>query len=169
MSLVGELLLGWLLADLLTGAFHWWEDRFGREDWPIIGQWLIVPNRLHHADPLAFTRHGFLARNLASIAAAALAGALWWWLSGPSVLMFTTLIGSGLANEIHRMAHQPSAAGPIITVIQQTGLLQSPKGHAAHHRPPHEVSYCVLTDWLNPALDALRVWPRLERLIGRAT
>lgn len=62
----GQLLLGWLFADFLTGAFHWWEDRHGNESWPVIGQWLIAPNRLHHLRPLAFGAHGFVGRNLTS-------------------------------------------------------------------------------------------------------
>jgi hypothetical protein len=52
MSVIGQLLVGWLLADLLSGIFHWWEDQFGKESWPVIGPWLIAPNRLHHAEPL---------------------------------------------------------------------------------------------------------------------
>lgn len=167
-SIVGQLLLGWLLADLLTGLFHWWEDRFGREDWALIGPWLIAPNRLHHVDALAFTRHGFAGRNGASIAAAGMVGCAWWWLLGPSLLMASALFGAALTNEVHRFAHQPSAATPIIRMLHQTGLLQSPKGHAAHHRPPQTANYCVLTDWLNPLLEFAGIWSRLERLAGRS-
>jgi hypothetical protein len=43
MSIVGQLLLGWLLADFLTGVFHWWEDRLGKESWPVIGHLIIKP------------------------------------------------------------------------------------------------------------------------------
>jgi hypothetical protein len=166
-AIFGQVILGWLLADFLTGSFHWWEDRFGAETWPVIGPWIIAPNRLHHSVPLAFTEHGFVARNGASIAAAAAAGAAWTLLLGPSVLMAATLTGSALANEVHYYAHKPSAAGPILSVLQQTGLMQSPKVHASHHRPPNDTNYCVLTDWLNPTLEAVRLWPRLERLLGR--
>lgn len=168
-TIVGQALLGWLLADLVTGAFHWWEDRFGREDWPLIGPWLIAPNRLHHAAPLAFAQHGFWPRNAASIVAALVVGFAWLLLTGPSVLMAAALAGGALANEVHYFAHRPSAAGPVLRVLQQTGLVQSPKGHAAHHRPPHQVNYCVLTDWLNPALEAVGLWSRLERAFRRGS
>lgn len=167
-SIIGQLILGWLLADFLTGAFHWWEDRFGVETWPIIGPWIIAPNRLHHAEPLAFTEHGFIARNGASIIAAAVVGLGWYTLFGPSVCMASALLGGALANEVHFYAHKPSAAGALLSVLQQTGLIQSPKGHAAHHRPPQDKSFCVLTDWLNPALEAIGFWRRLEALAMKA-
>lgn len=166
-SIVGQALLGWLLADFLTGAFHWWEDRLGREDWPLLGPWLVAPNRLHHAQPLAFTRHGFVARNGASFGAAAFIGGLWLLVASPSVFMAALLIGGALTNEVHFYAHRPSAAGRFLTVLQQTGLMQSPKAHAAHHRPPHQANYCVLTDWLNPTLEAIGFWSRLERAFGK--
>lgn len=166
-ALVGEALLGWLLADFVTGVFHWWEDRFGSEDWPIIGPWVIAPNRLHHSDPLAFTAHGFMVRNGAAIVAAALAIVALAVFFGPSMWLATLGLGGALANEVHRFAHQPSAAPPWLRVVQQTGLFQSPKAHAAHHRPPQDVNFCVLTDWLNPPLEALGVWRRAERLFGR--
>jgi hypothetical protein len=164
-QLFGQALLGWLFADFLTGAFHWWEDRFGVETWPVIGPWLIAPNKLHHTLPLAFTQHGFVARNGASIIAAFAIAVPWLVLSGPSVFMATALIGGALANEAHYYAHKPSEACPVLRVLQQTGLIQSSKVHAAHHRPPHDTNYCVLTDWLNPTLEAIGFWARLERLI----
>lgn len=165
--IVGSLILGWLLADLLTGIFHWWEDRYGREEWPIIGPWIIAPNKLHHAAPLAFIEGGFWGRNRASITASLVVGLAWVSLAGPSILMVATLLGGALSNEVHRYAHQPSSAGPIIRILQQTGVLQSPKGHAAHHRPPQDTQFCVLTDWLNPTLEALGFWRRLERIFSK--
>lgn len=166
-SVVGQLVLGWILADLVTGTFHWWEDRFGNENWPVLGSWLIAPNRLHHVDPLAFTEHGFLERNAASIVASTAIGLIWALISGPSVLLFVTVAGASISNEVHRYAHQPRAAGSIIRMLQQIGAMQSPKGHSAHHRPPQIANYCVLTDWLNPLLELLGFWSKLERLFGR--
>ena len=34
-----------------------------------------------------------------------------------------------------------------------------------HHVKPHIVCYCVLTNWLNPILDATRFWRGLEFII----
>lgn len=167
-AVFGEALLGWLLADLLTGAFHWWEDRFGREDWPLLGPWIIAPNRLHHDEPLAFTRHGFWSRNGSSIVAAAAAALALVAAFGAAVWIAALALGGALSNEVHRYAHQPGRAPTWMRVLQDIGLLQSPKGHAAHHRPPQDRNYCVLTDWLNPLLEAAGLWARLERMSGRS-
>jgi hypothetical protein len=166
-ALIGQLLLGWLAADLVTGAFHWWEDKFGSESWPIVGPWIIRPNRLHHRAPLAFTKHGFWGRNRASIIAALIAGALLGFLFGPQPWILALAIGGGLSNEIHRFAHQPSSATVWLGVLQQIGVIQSPREHARHHRPPHDANFCILTDWLNPLLEAVGFWTRLEGLFGR--
>ena len=160
---VGQLVIGWLMADLVTGAFHWWEDEFGCEEWPVIGPWLIAPNRLHHIEPLAFAANGFWGRNRESILLAAVVG-IGWVLLAPSAFMVSFLAGAALANEVHFLAHSPKHAGLAVRVLQQTGLLQSPKAHAAHHRPPFSQNYCVLTDWLNPILEAVGFWRRAERI-----
>jgi hypothetical protein len=167
MDIIGQLLVGWLLADLISGIFHWWEDQFGKASWPLIGPWLVAPNQLHHAEPLVFLQNTFSKRTRASIISAVLLGAVWWYFAGPSVLLFTTVVGLSLATEVHRLAHAPRHAGPILKVLQQIGVIQSPKGHALHHRPPQNRNFCALTDWLNPALEAMDVWNRAERLLRR--
>jgi hypothetical protein len=167
MSFVGQLLVGWLLADLLSGIFHWWQDQFGKESWPVIGPWLIAPNRLHHTEPLTFLQNNFTQRTRATIMAAGLFGAIWWYLAGPSVLLFTTVVGLSITTEVHYLAHAPRFAGPVLSVLQEIGLIQSPKGHALHHRPPQNRNYCALTDWLNPILEALNVWSRAESVVRK--
>jgi len=37
-SVLVEVLLLYLLLDFLTGMVHWWMDRYGREDMPIVGE-----------------------------------------------------------------------------------------------------------------------------------
>ncbi len=168
-AIIGQMVLGWLLADLVTGAFHWWEDNFGDVSWPIIGPWIIQPNRLHHSEPAAFTRHGFWARNRASIVAATIGAAMLGAMFGPQPWIAVLAIGGGLSNEVHRYAHQPSKAPAWLRVLQDTGLAQSAKRHAVHHRPPHQENYCILTDWLNPVLEAAGIWRGLDRAFGRAS
>ena len=167
-AVIGQLLLGWLLADLVTGAFHYWEDNFGSESWPIVGPWIIRPNRLHHSDPLAFTRHGFWDRNRASIVTALVVAGALALLLGPAPWMAALALGGGLSTEVHRYAHQPSSSPAWLRVFQRIGIVQSPREHALHHRPPHDFNFCILTDWLNPPLEAIGLWRRLGALFGRA-
>ena len=50
-SVLVEVLLLYLLLDFLTGLVHWWMDRYGREDMPIVGKAIIEINTWHHANP----------------------------------------------------------------------------------------------------------------------
>ena len=150
---VGEALLGWLIADLFSGLFHFWQDRWGAEDTPFIGGWLIRPARLHHEKPLVFLDGSFLYRNGATFAFVGLIAGFWLMLFGPSVMLAAAVLGGALTTQVHYWAHRPGSAGPTVRMFQEIGLIQSPKHHAGHHRPPQNVRYCVLTDWLNPVLD----------------
>jgi ubiquitin-conjugating enzyme E2 variant len=74
-------------------------------------------------------------------------------------------LGGLVVNEIHRLAHRPALAGPLIKTLQEIGVIQSPRHHCGHHREPTDTRYCILTDWLNPILDRLRFWSALEHLL----
>ena len=160
----------WLSADLLTGLVHWWEDAYAQADWPVLGPLVAEPNLQHHRDPRAMTRLSWW-RNIdvpALAALLALAGLhavhLLRW---PVAL---TLILAGLTNLVHRWAHQtPTENGRVITWLQARGLLQSRAQHALHHRWPRKTHYCPLTNLLNPVLERIAFWRRLERLILRVT
>lgn len=49
--------------------------------------------------------------------------------------------------------------------LQRRGVLLSPEHLAAHHSSPHDRAYCITTGWMNPLLDSINAWERLERLI----
>lgn len=166
-ALVGQLLLGWLLADLLTGLVHWWEDRLAREDMPLVGRWIVAPNRMHHVAPLLFAESSLLKRNLGIWLLTGLVSGVWLLLGGFSAFWAAATLGALVSGEVHRLAHVPAEAGGVIRVLQQVGLVQSPRHHAGHHRAPSDSRYCVLTDWLNPALDGLKVWAWLEAGLSR--
>lgn len=170
-------LAGWLLADFLSGLLHWLEDRIAGDRWPILGPLVFAPNRLHHEQPLAFTRASFAARNGTSIVAAlilfatiattlvlmpamAVPGLVW-------VLLISATIAGALANQIHYWAHMPHRAPGIVQALQTIGLCQSRWHHARHHAPPQRERYCILTNWLNPWLDQCSIWAMLERRIPR--
>lgn len=168
LEILATLLLGWLLADLISGVVHWAEDRFGHADWPVLGALVIAPNRHHHAQPLAFTRgQGFLRRNSTNIAASLIGGGLLWVIFGPSLLLAVLVFAGCIANQVHFWAHCPERAPAPVRLLQRLGLLQSRRQHGLHHLPPHRRCYCILSDWLNPTLDAARFWQIIEASIPR--
>lgn len=159
-----------LAVDFASGVIHWLEDSYGNRKWPLLGKWVIEPNIRHHHEPRFFTKSNFLKRNLATMV-----------ISG-SVLAFISLLGwfhwtwilaatiGSVTNEIHCWAHRsPRENGRLVTLLQKLKLLQSPRGHATHHTDPKDRSYCTVTDWLNPLLDKMDFFARIERLVLKTT
>jgi hypothetical protein len=168
---------GALLADLASGTVHWLCDRFGSEDTPLVGRYLIASFREHHRDPGSIGRHGFLERTGANAFAAAaflavatpLVPAL-----GPPALeaaaagfVLAASLWTAFTNEIHLQAHRERPAR-FVRVLQRLHLVLSREAHARHHAGPHDRAYCIATGWANVALDRLRVFARIERRLGRS-
>ncbi|QDV26726.1 fatty acid desaturase CarF family protein [Aureliella helgolandensis] len=162
--LLGWIVASYLAADLLAGFWHWLEDRYFEETWPIVGKYIAKPNSLHHEQPTAFLFQSYWKRNWTTILPAAVAFACSLW--HPIALVFVFV---SQANEIHAWAHNKGKVSPLIAAIQETGILQSPKHHAEHHRSPFAIRYCVMSDLLNPILDYFQFWRKLEGLLETAT
>ena len=169
-ALVG-LLAGYLLADFLAGAAHWIADRFFDPATPLLGPLLIEPFRAHHEDSLDITRHDFFEVSgnnaLVTLPVVLLVAAMPQPDVWPAQLLATTGASLTLAlfatNQFHSWAHS-KAPPPLIHWLHRSGLILTPKRHARHHRAKHDCAYCVTSGWLNPALDRMRVFERLERL-----
>ncbi len=163
--------LGVLCADFATGAVHWFCDRFFDETTPVLGQALIRPFREHHVDPQGMVRHGLLelhgnsaipviavlgAANLSESSPASPGGvALQLWL-------FSLCASSMATNQFHRWAHAPSVPGPV-RWLQRHGVILSPERHALHHGGRFDRSYCMTSGWMNPLLDRIDFFGRIER------
>jgi Lipid desaturase domain len=165
------LLGGYTVADFVTGTTHWFCDTFFSENTRIIGKTLIEPFRDHHLNPQSITRCRFIDQDTSSFfiigpilfinlnAAPANGQTQIFWtafLIGISLGLFGT-------NFFHRWAHQQQVARPI-KWLQKSGIVLSPRRHHIHHRS-YDSAYCVTSGWLNPALDAVQFYSRLERLI----
>lgn len=155
------ILAAWLLADFLSGVFHWWEDRYGNPDWPILGKYIVQPNIRHHSEQMAFLEGDYWKRNWTTIVPAAILAALAYATGQHFVALALAFLSQ--SNEVHSWAHQKR--GRFIRGLQLTGLLHSPEQHAEHHKRPFDVRYCVMTDWLNPALEAVSFWATAEDIV----
>ena len=154
------------MADFLSGFFHWLEDAYGREHWPITGKLITKPNIVHHHQPAYFTRYSWLrsAQVLLVMGAVVLSAA---WLLGALSWEVMLVVAIGVnANEMHKWAHRTRREnGNVISLLQDMGILQSRHHHAQHHRAQKNTYYCVATNYLNPVLEAMNLWPFLERMI----
>ncbi|CAN5804231.1 hypothetical protein BH09VER1_BH09VER1_49720 [soil metagenome] len=155
-----------LLVDFVSGFVHWIEDSYFSENTPVIGPLVVAPNILHHRSPRHFIKGNFWQRNDTTIlpcgailALGTLAGGFHWQL-----LLFCLALS--LSNELHCWAHRsPQENGRVIAFLHKRGWIQTPAHHAVHHTDPKNRAYCTLTNLLNPVLDRLEIWRRLELAI----
>ena len=159
-----------LLADFVAGIVHWLEDAYGTEKTPIVGPLLIKPNIVHHHFPRHFTKLSWWQSSAdLLLLGLLLVAAGWWWGFLSWQLWLFVAIGVN-ANQVHKWAHRTRAEnGRIISFLQDIRVLQTPHHHALHHTDPKNTFYCPITNLVNPVLERIRFWPRLETAIERAT
>ena len=169
-------LVGYLLADLLSGTVHWFCDSFFAPDTPLIGRSVIHPFRDHHDHPEAITEYGFLEQDstnyilIIPLLLLALRG------GGPDLaspaalfvhgLLFAFSVGSLGTNIFHKWAHAQSVP-PGVRWLQKRGVILSPQAHDLHHSS-YTHGYCVTHGWMNVVLDRVDFFARAERLIRAA-
>lgn len=176
-----ELELLWLLAlaiplgiiggDFISGLVHWAADTYGSEEMRFIGPSLVKPFRLHHVYPRDICTHGLVETtgNVCILAVPALAGCLylmWWfpdsgWLSF-AVASFALMTAATVAtNQFHKWAHQENPSR-LARWLQRHNLVLDPAHHKLHHTQPFDMNYCITNGWLNPVLNRLKFFRRLE-------
>lgn len=169
--------LGALAIDFVTGIVHWGCDRFGDATTPIVGPLLIRAFREHHDDPRAILDHDWIETNgeacfltmLALIALAIAAPRAESGLEAGAVTFIWAMALLGApANQAHKWAHMQRAPR-IVRFLQHAGLTLRPGNHARHHSAHHDTAYCISTGWMNPLLDRLGLWSRLERSLKGTT
>lgn len=165
--------LGFILADFLSGCAHWFCDTFFEEDTPILGSMLIGPFREHHRQPKAMTQHGFLELNgnnclilIPVVAAAVWSGApdSGLGLMAHAMVLFIA-VSIFATNQIHCWAHADSRPSAV-TWLQRRGLILTPAHHDKHHQVPHDSHFCITTGWMNPVIDGVALFRRAERLLS---
>ncbi|KAF2288747.1 hypothetical protein GH714_012220 [Hevea brasiliensis] len=81
-------------------------------------------------------------------------------------------LGSGVYHwelitlQFHAWAHgTKSKLPPLVVAMQDVGLLVSRAQHAAHHRPPYNNNYCIVSGVWNEFLDQQKVFEALEMIL----
>ena len=166
-------LAGYLLADLITGTTHWFCDTFFETDTAIIGKTVIQPFREHHVYPQRITRYRFIEQDTTSfflmlpvLVSAVAPGALQpMGAAGLLGCCFVLGLSIGLfgTNLFHKWAHE-DAPPAVIHWLQRCGLILCPGRHQRHH-DDYSRSFCVTSGWLNPLLDSVSFFPRVERVV----
>ena len=166
-----HLIIGFLLADFLTGIFHWFEDTYLDYclSFPIFGD-IAKDNEMHHYFPRSILAYSYL-ENIYITFAGTLAILILLYSFNKSILYkYKYIIGSFSffsinSNFIHRLSHMRECENNvIIKSLQKYGLLCSHQHHKMHHTQIHE-KYCVITEYSNFVLDNIHFWRGFEYII----
>jgi ubiquitin-conjugating enzyme E2 variant len=170
-------LLGLLLADFISGLFHWGFDTWGSESTPLLGRTLVRTFREHHTDPRAITHHDYVETNGTNALAGVALGCAGLALGSPrgsfgdalaAVTFVAASAGIAWTSQVHKWAHEERP--PVwVARLQRAGVLLRPGHHAVHHRAPHVRAYCITCGWLDPLLERVRFFEALERAVVSLT
>jgi hypothetical protein len=64
-------------------------------------------------------------------------------------------------NIFHKWAHQENPS-PGVRLLQRTRLVLEPRHHQVHHTEPFQMHYCITNGWLNPLLNKIGFFRKLE-------
>jgi hypothetical protein len=165
-----QIMLIAMLADFIAGLIHWAEDAYFTEDTPIIGPLVIKPNIIHHHLPRYFTRLSWWesSKLLLAVGAVLLTGAALLGVFSWQLVVFVAI--SINANHVHKLSHRTRAEnGWFISQLQDWRILLTPHQHGLHHTDPKNTYYCPVTNLVNPILERIDFWHRLEAVIERLT
>ncbi|KAL7143186.1 hypothetical protein ABFS83_08G174400 [Erythranthe nasuta] len=160
--------VGYVAADLATGIYHWAIDNYGGAATPIFGS-QIDAFQSHHRHPSAITKRQ-LANNLHIPAAFATAAVLPVnVLFGDPVLLAFAGAFAGcvmFSQQFHAWAHAPKwKLPPVVAALQDAGVILGRAQHAAHHRPPYNSNYCIVSGVWNRVLDKTKFFTAAEVVV----
>ncbi len=162
-----------VLGDFIGGLVHWVADTYFSEDTPILGQALIRPFRQHHIYPRDITTHNLVSivGNVCILAVPVLSLCLYLlWISDHPFLAFVTLctalmVAATVAtNLFHKWAHQERPVDGV-RWLQRARLVLEPRHHQLHHTEPFNMHYCITNGWLNPFLNRIGFFRKLEAML----
>lgn len=173
-----KLLIGWFLADFISGMAHWAEDKvlLRPARWGFL-EGIRQDNIKHHKRP-GYVTLVSMWENINTTIPVVWPIALALWFVGSPLWLWSAFVFVGFGNYVHRLAHEnPSSLGWTVTILQWSGLFISAENHDCHHfdHPKGRViakenakdNYCVMTDYLNPMLDSVGFWRLLEKMVGK--
>lgn len=162
---------GLVCGDFVSGLVHWAADTYGGERTPVIGRSLVKPFRIHHVRPQEICEHGIFETigNTCILAAPLLMLFVVVMTSGETsaataFAIFAAVVTVGITvatNQFHKWAHQQRPSRPV-RLLQRARLILTPEHHRTHHTAPFESSYAITNGWLNPLLNRIRFFRRLE-------
>ena len=164
------LYMAWSLSDVGSGVYHWGVDNYGDADTPLFGS-QIAAFQGHHKRPWTITEREFCNNVYKVFKPASVPSALLlaaspftpaWFSIWASSFMFLVC----MAQQFHAWSHMKKSQLPgVVHQAQQMGILVNRKDHGAHHKPPFNNNYCIVSGQWNPILDKSGIWMAAEKYI----
>jgi len=165
-------LVGYEFADLGSGVYHWSMDNYGSKNTPVFGT-QIEAFQGHHELPWTIT-YRQVCNNIYKICQAtfpfAVAGIV--GVDDPYVLLWmsTAITFINLSQELHKWTHQGrDQSAWWINTLQDYNIIVTRKGHLAHHKPPFESNYCIVSGHCNSLADQIGLFRGLEKVVFTMT
>ncbi|XP_075668908.1 fatty acid desaturase 4, chloroplastic-like [Castanea sativa] len=141
-------LVGYVLADLMIGVYHWGIDNYGSALTPIFGS-QIDGFKHHHKWPWTITRIEFAnPSQVVSLTVTFTVLPMVLASNDPIFHAFGAVCSSCIvfSLQFHAWAHTTkSQLPPLVIALQDMRLLVSPSKHANHHRLPYNNNYCLMS------------------------
>ncbi|KAG2501530.1 hypothetical protein HYH03_000037 [Edaphochlamys debaryana] len=160
----------YVLADLGTGIYHWGVDNYGDGETPVFGR-QIAAFQGHHQRPWTITQREF-ENNMHQVFGPASYPAMGLMVLSPTMPLAWNAWASSflwlvcMSQQFHAWSHMKKSELPAAVVwLQEAGILVSRKMHGAHHLPPFEANYAIVSGWTNPLLDRIGFYRRLEKIV----
>ncbi len=172
LAALGAFVLGFGVADFLSGLVHFLFDNIGTPSTPLIGQKFIKPFRDHHDDPKAMTLGDAVAVNADNCFACLPVLLPVFFLLDVSghpylgVFLVALLFFTMLTNQLHKWAHTTTRPA-IVNMLQRWHLVLTIDHHQVHHSAPFDSNYCITWGAMNPLLEKIGFWAFLLRLLRR--
>ncbi|AQN68567.1 putative ubiquitin-conjugating enzyme E2 [Saudi moumouvirus] len=157
---------GYLFGDFIMGIYHWVKDTYFSPFTPIIGSTFIWGSRLHHVRP----RHVLESNDLDLFWDSGKWTLIWmlpvFYIIGINPFTLSLFLTISINDIVHKYAHAYDNERPQwATFLQNINIFQSHDEHHLHHIAPHEINYCPITPFVNPILEKINFWRKLEQYI----
>ncbi|AGC02193.1 putative ubiquitin-conjugating enzyme E2 [Acanthamoeba polyphaga moumouvirus] len=148
------------------GIYHWVKDTYFSPFTPIIGSTFIWGSRLHHVRP----RHVLESNDLDLFWDSGKWTLIWmlpvFYIIGINPFTLSLFLTISINDIVHKYAHAYDNERPQwATFLQNINIFQSHDEHHLHHIAPHEINYCPITPFVNPILEKINFWRKLEQYI----
>lgn len=153
-----------LIADLLTGFFHFLLDQYGKPDSKYFKNAIKI-NLAHHENPRLMVDRSYWDLTKDSYLIGVILFALSLIFGFHWEILFVLLLGAQ-ANIIHKWAHQKGKEKSyFVNFLQRIKILQNKKHHGKHHRRPFDSYFCVMTNFWNPILEKIYFWEGMVKFL----